>query len=461
VGDVITLRPYQERGANDIRRAFASGKRAPLYVAPTGAGKTKLFAHISHGAAAKGNRVLILSHRVELVDQISGALTESETPHGFIAAGYPSRDEQCMVASVQTLVRRFEAAPTPDLIIVDEAHHARAGTWETILRQWPTAKTIGVTATPMRASGEGLASVFDCLVLGPTVAELTPEYLAPARVWAPPTIDTSGLHTIAGEYVTREAEAAANRPSVTGDALAHYRQHADGKSALVFCVSVKHATDVAAQFREAGYSAVMLKGGMDRQLRRDAMRDFRDSRIQIVTSCDLFTEGLDAPGCHVGIVLRPTKSLALWRQMCGRILRPSPGKDYAILLDHAGNTAQWGRPIDEPAWALTYDQQKRKRKSPPPVKICSGCWSANSANAMVCANCGEPFKSSPRSSVEERDGELVEITAAQIAKRQARREQGRAQSLADLQEFARRKGYRPGWAERVYAARLAKRAARA
>jgi DNA repair protein RadD len=457
---VIELRPYQARGADDIRRAFASGKRAPLYVAPTGSGKTALFAHISHAAAAKGNRVLILSHRIELVDQISDALTRTDTAHGFIAAGYPASEEACMVASVQTLVRRLDAAPTPDLIIVDEAHHARAGTWESILKEWPLARRIGVTATPMRASGEGLASVFDCLVLGPTVAELTPEYLAPARIWAPPTIDTSGLHTLGGEYLTKETEERANRPGVTGDALAHYRQHADGKPALVFCVSVKHASDVATQFREAGYSAAMLKGGMDRHLRRDVMADFRAGRLQILTSCDLFTEGLDAPGCHVGIVLRPTQSLALWRQMCGRILRPSAGKAYAILLDHAGNTAKWGRPIDEPEWALTYDETRRKKKAAPGVKICPACWSANSANVTVCSNCGAPFKAAPRSTVEERDGELVELTTQMIQRKQQRHEQGMQRSLEQLRDFARRTGKNPRWADYVWNARQSKRASK-
>jgi DNA repair protein RadD len=458
----LTLRPYQELGADHIRRAFGSGKRAPLYVAPTGSGKTALFSAVAHGAAEKGNQVLILSHRVELVDQISGALERSETEHGFIAAGYPTERRQCMIASVQTLARRLDKVDEPQLIIIDEAHHARAATWEAVLAQWPRAKRIGFTATPIRQSGEGLASIFDCMILGPTIAELTPQYLAPARVFAPPTIDVSGLHTIAGEYITKETEARANKPSVIGDALVHYRRHVDGLPALVFCVSVKHAEDVAAQFRDAGYTAVTLKGGMDRQLRRDALRDFRAGRIQVITSCDLFSEGIDCPGVHAGIFLRPTQSLGLFRQQVGRILRPCEGKSHAWIFDHAQNTQKFGLPTDEPAWALTYDETKKKRNASMSCRVCAKCFAASSARAIWCSNCGEAFPVQPRSQVEQREGELVEVLSPeQIAKRQERIGQGMTKGLADLIEFGRKRGRSPGWAMHVWEARERKKAEKA
>jgi len=458
---MIELRPYQERGACAIRQAFADGRRAPLYVAPTGSGKTALFSAIAHGAAAKGNQVLILSHRVELVDQISEALTRSGTEHGFIAAGYPAHQRQCMVASVPTLVRRLDKTSEPQLVVIDEAHHARAGTFETVLKHWPRARRIGFTATPIRASGEGLASMFDCLILGPTVAELTPQYLAPARVFAPPTIDTSGLHTSMGDYVAREAEAAANKPSVIGDALAHYRRHVDGLPALAFCVSVKHAEDVAAQFRSAGYAAVSLKGGMDRQIRRDALADFRAGRINLIASCEIFSEGVDCPGVHAGIFLRPTQSLGLWRQQVGRILRPCEGKSHAWIFDHAQNSLRFGLPTDEPVWQLTYDEATRKKKASIAARVCPACFAASSMRALRCSNCGEPFPVKPRTLLEERDGELVEVTPEMLARKMERREQGRAQSLEQLREIARRKGYAPTWADHVWRAREAKRRERA
>jgi DNA repair protein RadD len=457
---MISLWPFQQsRMFEPVRQAFREGSHSTVLVAPTGSGKTRVMAAMAEAAASKGNTTTILAHRVELIDQITGALIDLGIVPDIVAAGYERRDSPVMVASVPTLIKRLDSITAPKFLMADETHHAVSATWKTIIERWRSAKLLGVTATPLRLDGKGLAPMFDRMVIGPTVAELTPEYLAPARVWAPPTIDISGLHTARGDYIIKEAEERANRPGVTGDALTHYREHADGKPALAFCVSVQHATDVAQQFREAGYSAVMLKGGMDRDLRRQALADFRAGKIQVITSVDIFTEGTDLPGVHVGIVLRPTQSLALWRQICGRILRRADSKDAAILLDHAGNCERFGRPIDEPQWALTYDESKRKRNASLQARICHACFSANAARAFVCTNCGERFRVAPRSEIEEHEGELVEITAEMLAKRQARRDQGRSESLEDLIALGHRRGMRnpEGWARHVIEGRAAKR----
>ncbi|MDA8120759.1 MAG: DEAD/DEAH box helicase [Gammaproteobacteria bacterium] len=453
---MISLRPYQSAGIAQIREAFGVlRKRAPLYVLPTGGGKTLTFATIAHGAAAKGNRVYILSHRVELVDQISDALDISGTPHGYIAAGYPKYKHACMIASVPTLLRRLDKVAPPDLIVVDEAHHSVSSTWARILTHWPNAKLLGVTATPLRASGEGLGKIFDHLIVGPSIADLTAQgYLAAARVFAPPTVDTSGLHTRAGDFVAKESEALLDTPSVTGDALSHYRKHADGLPALAFCVSVRHAKHLAEQFRAAGYPAMELDGGTAREVRRGAVSDFRAGRIKVLTSCDLFSEGFDCPGVHVGIMLRPTQSLALHCQQIGRILRPCEGKTHAIILDHAGNTQRHGLPDTAREWTLDGEDRAPKKKSIS-VKVCPACWSALPPTRSRCDQCGFEFVSKPRE-IDEREGELAEITPEMIAKRQERREQGMAHSLEALREIARRKGYAPQWADHVWNARQKK-----
>jgi superfamily II DNA or RNA helicase len=454
---MITLRPYQQdRMIEPVRQAFRDGFKAPCLVAPTGAGKTRTFAAMTEAAAARGNRTCILAHRVELIEQIETALGDLGIECDMVAAGFTRRDSPVMVASVQTLIRRLDQIRPPDFLIIDECHHAASDTYAKIIGAWSLARRLGVTATPMRLDGKGLATYFDTLELGPTVADLTPEWLSPARVWAPPTIDTSGLHTIAGDYAKGEAEAAANKPSITGDALSHYRRIADGKPGLIFCTSIKHATEVAQYFREAGYSAVMLNGGMDRRLRRDALDDFRAGRIQLVTSCDIFVEGVDLPGCQVGIILRPTQSIALWRQMCGRVLRKSEGKECAYLIDHANNVAKFGRPCDEPEWALTYDETKRKRKPQIQQKVCSKCWASNSMQAFVCRECGERFKAAPRSKIEHVDGELGEVTE-EIRRDRVAKQIKSAHTLAELKEIAREHGYKPGWAEMRWAAKQAAR----
>ncbi len=354
---MIQLRPYQSAGIAAIREAFGPlRKRAPLYVLSTGGGKTVLFTHIAHGAAAKGNRVYILSHRQELIDQISAALDLTGTPHGFIAAGYPTLDAPVQIASVQTLVRRLDRTPQPDLIVIDEAHHARAETFERVIREWPKAKLLGVTATPIRLSGEGLGTIFDHLIVGPSMRELIDGgYLAPYRMFRPPTADASDLPRRGGEFVTAAAEALMNKPAITGSALAHYRQHADGRPALVFCVSIQHAKSVADQFREAGYSAFSIDGTMERTVRRGVVEDFRAGRIRVITSVALLEEGFDVPGAHVGIFLRPTQSLGLYLQQIGRILRPAPGKTCLARGTRILTLRGWVRIEDVSPRDLVYD----------------------------------------------------------------------------------------------------------
>ena len=441
------------------------GFRAPLYVLPTGGGKTILFASIAQSADRRAKRVLILAHRVELVDQIVTALHQFDVKPDIIAAGYQrskgryrATDSAIAVASVQTLVRRLDSYPAPTLIICDEAHHCAAeNSWATIIRYYRDAKTLGVTATPVRLDGHGLASTFDHLICGPNVPQLIAlGYLVRPRVFVPPTVDTSGLHIRAGEFRTEESQALMDVPAITGDALTHYRKHAADRPGLIFCTSVQHAHNVAEQFRAAGVSAVSLNGGTDRTVRRMAVQDFRDGKIKLLASCDLFSEGFDVPGAHVGILLRPTASEGLFLQQVGRLLRPDANKDHALILDHVGNTQRFGMPDEAREWKLTTDIIHRKR-TVAGVRVCPRCFAASTPRAKVCSDCGHVFPIAPRQELEEREGDLVEMTAEQVARRRERQAQGMTKELKGLIELGKRKGYADGWALRVYEAREAKR----
>lgn len=456
---MLTLRPYQESGVADIRAAFGQKIPSLLYVLETGGGKTALFSHIAHGAAAKQNRVYILSHRVELVDQIADALRESHTRHSYIAAGYGYVPDWCMVCSVPTLLRRLDSVAEPALVIIDEAHHARAETWRAVLARWPKAKLLGVTATPSRPDGKPLGTIFKKMILGPAAAELIRMgYLACPKVFAPPTVDTSGLHTRMGEFVDAEAEQLMNKPSITGSALEHYRAHTDGLPALAFAVSVQHAEDIAKQFRAAGYSAMSLSGKTDRELRRQVVADFRAKRIQILASCDLFSEGFDVPGAQVGIMLNPTQSIVRFRQQRGRIMRPGEAK---YIHDHVGNTLRFGLPDETPDWSLDGEEVTKKKKGPG-ARICPKCFAASKPTAKKC-ECGYVFPLKPRE-VETRDGELVELTREELERRRQKRvnayEQSQANTERELAEVWRKRGMKGdlmGRARHVLAARAAKR----
>jgi superfamily II DNA or RNA helicase len=463
----VTLRPIQFRDVERIRASYRAGHRAPLFVAPTGYGKTVVFAYICAGAVKLGSRVLILCHRVELIDQISAALTAQGVFHGFIAAGYPHiRGHQVYVASVFTLARRLHLF-TPALIIVDEAHHTVAGTWSKILGAYPRARVLGVTATPCRTNGAGLDSHFDDLIVGPSYQELADVgFLTQLVTYAPPSVDTSGMHTRAGEYIQQEVVARADRPSVTGDCIEHYLKHCAGKRAIVFDVSVDAARRRAAAFREHGCSSEFIDGTLSRDIRAMAVSDFRAGRIQVLTSCDLVSEGFDLPAIEVGISLRPTQSLALWLQQTGRILRPMEGKSVAYLFDHTGNWQRHGLPTEARSWSLAGVVKNTDRAKPEQgVRVCPTCFAVSKGGAKKCASCGEVFPIQSRY-VKEKEGDLGELTPEEVARQREIRHraqtQGRAKSIESLIELyhARHPQGDPGkalrWATHILDARRAK-----
>lgn len=420
-----------------------------------------MFSYMAGRAVEKGLKVWILAHRVELLDQISRTLREFAVPHGVIAPGYiADRRKPVQVASVFTLARRLERYDPPDLIIVDEAHHAiSASTWGKVITAFPAAKLLGVTATPIRLSGEGLGDLFETMVQGPTMRELIDlGALSPYRLFAPAGVDLTGVHTRMGDFVRGEIEAAMDKPSITGDAVSHYRKLAPGRRAVAFCVSVEHAVHVAEQFRAAGISAQAIDGSMDRTLRASVLSEFSAGRIQVLASCDLISEGFDVPAIEAAILLRPTQSLGLYLQQVGRALRTFPGKTEAVILDHAGNVKRHGLPDEERVWSLDGTQRRKgAQKSEIPVKTCGSCFATVHSAATHCS-CGFEFPVHRRE-VEQRDGVLEEVDLA-TAVRQRRQEQGRAQTEAELIAIGKARGMRRAelWARHVIRARQAKQA---
>lgn len=418
---MVQLRDYQERAIESVRDSFRQGNKRTLLVSPTGSGKTLMFSYISAGMARNNKRIVIIAHRRELLKQISKALKNVGVKHGILAAGtigLPSTN--VVVASVFTLARRLKKFPAPDLIIGDEAHHFTPdSTWGKVVTAFPTARVLGVTATPERLDGKGLGLLFDDMVMGPTVAELTEQgFLSPAEVYAPSKPDLSRTRTRMGDYVTADLEGAMDKPSITGSAVSHYTKLAAGKRAVAFCVSVKHAKDVAEDFRRAGYSASHVDGGMDDRERDSVLDKFERGEIQILTSCDLISEGFDLPAIEVAILLRPTKSLSMYLQQVGRAIRPSPGKDKTIVLDHAGNTKMHGFIDEHREWQLTADSARKKRTAEEvaaTIRSCPKCF-AEHRPSPVCPRCGHVYQLKSRK-VEQRDGELVQITKPEDAKK--------------------------------------------
>lgn len=454
----MQLRGYQQQAIDDLRNAYRAGCCAPLLCLPTGGGKTVIFSAIAQSAVARGRQVLILVHRRELLHQASRKLNDIGLDHGLIAAGIAPSRQPVQVASVQTLVRRLDCiAWQPSLIIIDEAHHASAGSWQRVLDHWPDAFRLGVTATPCRLDGRGLASAFDQLVLGPSVSDLiSARFLSPARIYAPPVVaDLTGLRRRAGDYAADQAATAMDRPTVTGDAIAHYTRLASGQRAIAFCCSIDHANHVAASFNAAGISAATLLGNTPD---RDAVvAAFDAGSVQILVTVDVVSEGFDIPAASCAILLRPTQSLGLYLQQVGRVLRPALGKNHALVLDHVGNVHRHGFPDDHRDWSLAEGARRSTGTAAPSVRTCPECFAAFKP-APICPVCGAECAPIKSRKIQQLAGELTELRREGVRQRieerqRGRREQGRARTLPQLLALAKERGYSPSWAYRVAAAR--------
>lgn len=450
--DDLQLRPYQKHDVEALREAFNQGAYAVCYQAPTGSGKTVVFCYIAHHAAQLGNRICILVHRRELLRQASDALTEWGIQHGVIASGLPTTQHLVQVASKDTLVRR-RMPYRFDLLVCDEAHHATADTYRAIWRANPGAHLLGVTATPCRLTGAGLGTVFDRMVVGPTVKDLvTAGYLARPLVYAPPlNLNLKGLRSPAGDYKRDQLERLMDQRHITGDVIEHYRRYLNGKPTLVYCASVQHAEHTAALYREAGFRAESVDGKMPDALRDDRIRAIGDGRLSLLMSCDLIGEGLNVPGVYGIQELRPTKSITIHLQHIGRGLRIAPGKTSCIILDHVGNCYRHGLPDYEWRWSLERGAEKQPGDvKAPPMRQCPQCFYAHPLEP-VCPACGYVYPPKPvRQAPNVKEGQLKLLTPEE-----GNEMYQKCKTLSDYHRWAKATGKKPGAAWHAFKRRQA------
>lgn len=452
---MLELYDYQQQAVQQLRQAYAAGKQAPLLVLPTAAGKTICFTYMTQQASLKGLRVLLLAHRKELVGQISGALKLWGAAHGIISPTHAATNHPVQVAMVQTLARRIKLDRNGrfkfDLVIIDEAHHAtKDSTWGAVLSHNAGAKLLGVSATPCRLDGKGLGmhaqGFFDEIIVGPSVADLIERgRLTRPVVYAPEqSVDLSGVKVRGGDYVSGQLAAAVDKSAITGDAVKHYQRYCDRQPAIAFTVTVEHAGHVVEQFKTAGYQAAVLTGSTPDKERAQMIKDLGSGKLQILASCNVVSEGTDIPTVAAAILLRPTASYALAMQQIGRALRSSPGKDKAIILDHAGNTLKHGLPTDAVEWSLSGIAKRGKNAL---VKRCSDCGALIAIRFKACPECAYEFAGAVESDRDglpvHQDGELVEMTPERLRELRKKRfkEEKQAQSVEQLAEIGKARGY--------------------
>jgi len=465
----FSLRPYQAECIRDMRDALRRVQSILLRL-PTGGGKTAIAAYMAGSAARRSNRVVFGVHRRELIRQTAETFDKVGIPYGIIAAGMTGDARQpVQIASIPTLKGRLDWYPAPTLYVPDEAHHCSAATWSAVLNHYRDHGTriVGLSATPERLDGTGLGGWFDEMVHGPETAWLIENgYLAPYRLFAPASPDLSGIKKTAGDFNRHALEERMSGTKIIGDAVSHYRQYAEGRRAMAFCVSIKHSLSVVEQFCAAGYRAAHIDGSSNN---RDALIEaFRKGEIQILSSVDLVSEGFDLPALECAILLRPTCSLGLYLQQVGRALRIFPGKQEAIILDHAGNSLPinaggrgHGLPDDIREWTLQ-GRKKKKREAKEDdgdtvqTRQCPVCFRVHSP-APHCPNCGHEYKSEGRK-VENIDGKLQEVQRkSQIRERTI--EQAGARTHEELVRIGKARGMKNphAWATHVMRGREQKK----
>jgi len=322
-----------------------------------------------------------------------------------------------------------------------------------ILEAYPDAVVLGLTATPCRGDGRGLGNVFDTLVECPSVAELIEcQFLVGTRVYAPSQPDLKGVRVERGDYAEAQLAERVNTDKLVGDIIEHWHRLAERRKTVVFATGVAHSKHIRDEFRRADVLAEHIDGTTPTDERDRILEQLAKGQIEVVCNAMVLTEGWDQPAVSCLVLARPTKSLGLYRQMIGRVLRPASGKTDALILDHAGATFMHGFAEDPIEWTLHEDQRAANKAhaargsgdAPGALTNCPEC-SAVMFRGKPCGTCGwRPQRKAE--AFEVIDGELARFQQDGSIPPKERADQKRAQFHSQLLWVAREKGYRPGWA---------------
>ena len=458
----IQLRPYQQKFIDAVRDEFINlqikGQRPRVVgVAPCGAGKTIMTGWMIREAAIKGKRSIFFVHRQELIDQTAQAFSDLHIPFGIIAAGEKmDLSLPVQIASVQTLAKRLDKIKPPDFLICDECHHILAKTYKKILDAYPKAFLLGVTATPQRMGGINLGDIFGSMVESLSVNKLIElGNLTPFKYFAPDIgVDLSKVREKFGEFNVDDIEEIMENRSIIGGIVEHYKKLSNSKSAICYCVNVKHSKNVAEAFKNAGITAAHVDADTPKKLRSAIVEDFRNEKIKVLCNAELFGEGFDVPHCQTVILARPTNSLTLYIQQAMRAMRPDPSdpNKVAIIIDHVQNNLRHGLPNDDHHWSLEPNKKiSDKRKCPKCKKFVKPA--VLTKHKKFCPSCGFAFMSSSAGAYEHSEidtteyaGSLVEIDANKKINPTSDTRINRAPTTPeDFLEIAKKRKYKIGW----------------
>mgnify|MGYP004466208173 FL=1 len=361
------LRPYQQDVKDKIFTLWKSEKNVMLQM-PTGAGKTILFSSVINDIIkVPDSKILIIAHRKELLEQISSHLSKYNIEHGIISSNRKRcLEKRVQVASIQTLTHKNNEEITksfvPNFIVIDEAHHTLAKTYDQLWKLYPLSWKLGVTATPCRINGAPFTNHFSELISSLSVKELIEKgFLSDYTFYTEnPDSDLSKAilsikkKSSTGDYRINDLLQNLNVERHVKKLVLSYSTYANGLKGIVYCISIEHAHNICEAYKNIGVVAEYIDSKTPKTEREQIVQDFKDGKIQVLVNVDIFSEGFDCPDVEFIQMARPTWSLSKYMQQVGRGLRTSPGKDKTIILDNAGMYARFGLPSDTRLWNATF-----------------------------------------------------------------------------------------------------------
>lgn len=426
----LELRPYQAASIDALRAGIREGHRRQVLCAPTGAGKSVCAAHLIQEALSKFSKTYFIVDRIPLLDQASSLFDSYDIPHGVIQAGHwrwrPY--ERLQVCSSATLARRGLSEDLR-LALIDECH-IQSATITRFIEKHPELVVVGLSATPFT---KALSKVYSRVVSVTTTNQLIADgWLVPLRQYIAKTVDMAGAKVKStGEW--EESDMEARGLTIVGDVVGEWvkrTQECFGGPVKTLCFSatVAHGDELCKQWQEAGYNFQQISYKDKNEARRRALiEEFRreDSEIHGLVSCEALSRGFDVTDIKFGVFCRPyRKSLSGWIQQLGRIMRPHPGKEFAVAHDHAGNALRFLADVEElfDNGVTSLDDGRRDsqvRKEPTAEArgafTCSACGFLQPKGAQRCPACGKE-RAARLALVKNVDGEMVAIGKHDAAK---------------------------------------------
>ena len=454
--DIDNLRDYQTKFINNIANSYKWNHKAVCGVMPCGAGKTVVMAWIIKHANLKGNTVLFIVHRKELISQAAHTFKNYGIDFSVINKSKNQIDlnHKTILCSVQTLSLNLKLIPKNmiKMIIIDECHHAKSNQYMKVLKNYPKASILGLTATPARLDGSCLGDIFDDLIVGVNAKKLiSNHFLTEYDYYMPKSkINFNNIRTAYGDFVKSDIDEECNKPQIIGDIISNYIKYANGRNAILYAASVNQSLNIVEQFKAQGYSAAHIDAKTNEKEREKLVDDFRKGKINILSNVDLFGEGFDVPCCDCVILCRPTLSLTLFIQQsmrCMRIDNNNKNKK-GIIIDHVANVTRFGLPDRTREWTLDPQIAKKiKQRESKEVKsrTCEKCHTVfiSKNNSTKCPKCGFINKLTGKE-IEQIEGELIKIQEIQT-KENKKSELKQCHTKTALEDYARKYHYKYAW----------------